>query len=94
MLLEYRPKLNGKDGIFTRQQYNSRVHADSQVEISTSDRGQLSPDPKRDLRIEFERVSENGRMVGGAITFYDGEDVKLLLDFLNSKFDKDGHLKK
>ena len=79
--------------LYTRQSYNSISHADSYLKISTSDRGQLTPTPRRDLSFEFSRVSENGRAIGGRVTFHSGEEVKLLLDYLKAKFNDDGSLK-
>lgn len=79
--------------IYTQQKYNTVLHADSYLKISTHDYGQATPTPKRDLQFKFERISASGRAVGGAVTFHSGEEVKLLLDFLKRKFNDDGTLK-
>lgn len=79
--------------IFTQQKYNNRTHPDSRLTIVAKDRGELTSNPSRDLRFEFYRVFESGRFIGSCVTFHDGEEVKLLMDYLNSKFDFNGHRK-
>lgn len=86
-----RERYKGEDYILTEQSFHSNSHLDSRVKIQVSDRGQATPKPSRDLSIEFARVSAGDKWITGQVSFRDGKEVKLLIDYLNDKFDSSGH---